>query len=114
VYTQADLERVIQESKAAPTTSLPPAQPAEKTSLPEAPVKDAKAAKAPKAPKAAADAPASFSNEDLERMFGKVEEKPAPDPDAGLPKLPDPVAEVSDWQGQKERRPGAGTRARPT
>ena len=102
VYTQADLERVIQESKAAPTTPLPPAQPEEKTALPAAPAKEAKPAKAAKDAKAPKPAEGqAFSNDDLERMFGKVEEKAEANPDAGLPKLPDPVAEVSDWQGQK-------------
>jgi hypothetical protein len=102
VYTQADLERVIQQAKDAPTTPLPPAQPPAQTALPESAPRPAKPARP------AADAPpSSFSNDDLERMFGKVEEKPAPDPDAGLPKLPDPVGEVADWQAQRtaaERR----------
>jgi len=96
VYTQADLERVIQESKDAPTTPLPPAQPPTQTALP------APAGKPAPPPKAQPDAPTSFGNDDLERMFGKVEAKPDPDPDANLPKLPDPMAEVSDWQGQRE------------
>lgn len=99
VYTQADLERVIQQAKDAPITPLPPAQPTDQTQLPAPAVKEAKPVKPAKP---VADAPTSFSNDDLEKMFGKVEEKPASDPDAGLPKLPDPMGEVSDWQGQRE------------
>ncbi|HEX5043973.1 MAG TPA: hypothetical protein VFV75_13765 [Candidatus Polarisedimenticolaceae bacterium] len=106
VYTQADLERVIQESKDIPVTPLPPAQPPAQTALPAPPAKEAKPAKAAES--------ASFSNEDLERMFGKVEEKPAPDPQAGLPALPNAMAEVSDWQAQRtvaeRRRDEAGAR----
>ena len=104
VYTQADLERVIQAAKDAPVTPLPPAQPPTQTALPAPAAKPAPPAKASPA------APASFSNDDLERMFGKVEEKPAgPGESAreGLPKLPDPLAEVADWQAQRtaaERR----------
>ena len=100
VYTQADLERVIQQAKDAPTTPLPPAQPTEQTQLPASAAKEAKPVKPAKP---VADAPTSFSNDDLEKMFGKAEEKPTPDStDAGLPKLPDPLGEVSDWQGQRE------------
>jgi hypothetical protein len=95
VYTQADLERVIQESKDAPTTPLPPALPTDKPAVvaPE-PVKPKVAAK---------DEPVSFSNDDLERMFGKAEEPAVASEgaDSGLPKLPDPLAEIADWQAQK-------------
>ncbi|HET9298338.1 MAG TPA: hypothetical protein VFV75_17130 [Candidatus Polarisedimenticolaceae bacterium] len=105
VYTQADLERVIQQSKDAPTTPLPPAQPGEKTALPPTQPGEKTALPASSAKETKPMKPGdgvSFSNDDLEKMFGKVEEKPSPDPDAGLPKLPDPMGEVSDWQGQRE------------
>ena len=50
------------------------------------------------------EAPLAFSNDDLERMFGAPEPAPdaaAPAASEGLPKLPDPLAEVSDWQAQR-------------
>jgi hypothetical protein len=96
VYTQSDLERVIQEAKAAPTTPLPPAVPPAKPATAAVPAKPASPPKE--------DAPLSFSNDDLERMYGKVEPKPAPEAGPGAdaaPELPDPLAEVADWQAQR-------------
>jgi hypothetical protein len=110
VYTQADLERVIQESKDAPPTPLPPAQPPVKPTDAQLPASEAKVPAAPKK-----DTPLSFDTDDLERMYGKAEESAAPEAggtkEGEPPKLPDPVDEVADWQAQRTAAELQRTRA---